>query len=195
MSNNFSHPQLQRARSGHKPALSNKQSSISTFSDVAMLPFSEAHKSLDERERAIAELIEIESQYNHLLALLIKHYVAPLTDSKLLTSEQHNILFPQISSIKELSDNFLNDLTARRVNWKPNESKLSDLFNTFTPWFRLYQDLVNNHEKAIHLIKELNQNKKWLAHCQRAQLQTQRLHLQTLQPLSFSLCPFSTTFT
>ncbi len=91
----------------------------------------EINKRENRREQATQELINTEAQYNILLALLVKHYVEPLKDYKTITSDQHTKLFPQLQSIKELSDNFLAALQQRRTKWDSNNTKLSDLFDIY----------------------------------------------------------------
>eukprot|EP01084_Bolivina_argentea_P036914 68241_1 len=146
----------------------------------------EAKERENRRETATQELINSETQYNILLALLIKHYVEPLKDYKtmgILTNDQHTKLFPQLQSIKELSDNFLAALQQRRRNWDSNTTKLSDLFDTFNPYFRMYQDHVNNRADTVELLKELNQKTKWVIHCQKVEQYCQRIPLSDLLKL------------
>eukprot|EP01083_Nonionella_stella_P107156 310046_1 len=146
------------------------------------------HKSVIERveeraqrrDQAIQDLLHSESQYNVLLGLLIHHYVSPLSDHKLINSKQHKTLFPALHSIKDLSDKFLHELRQRRKKWLPNVTKLSDLFETFTPFFRMYQHHVNNQEKALDLLSQLSQNKRWIVFCQKAQIHCQRMPLSDL---------------
>eukprot|EP01083_Nonionella_stella_P142338 440215_1 len=116
---------------------------------------------------ALIHLMDSESQFNELLNLLLSHYVVPLRDYKTINRKQHKTLFPALHSIKELSDKFLYELS------KPNVAKLSDLlilFDTFTPFFRLYQHPVKNQENALDLLKQLAQNKCWIVFCQKAQI-------------------------
>ena len=119
-----------------------------------------------KKERATQELVSTEVTYNTQLGLLIAHYVQPLSDYKLISSEQHSILFPQVQIIKGLSDTFLADLNKRRSDWDPKSSKLSDLFEKFTPYFRMYQGYVNNHEKALEMMRKLQDKEKWNEYCQ-----------------------------
>ncbi|ETO08194.1 hypothetical protein RFI_29198 [Reticulomyxa filosa] len=109
----------------------------------------ETEEREDRRERAIVELIETETTYCRLLDKLVKHYVIPLRDYKLLNEEQHKALFPQLEVIKQLSDTFLQDLTERRKSWDPNKSILSDLIEQFVPYFRMYQQLSKKKKKEL----------------------------------------------
>ena len=129
------------------------------------------------REKATQELVDTEVTYNTLLGLLITHYVKPLQDYKLITNEQHSTLFPQLQIIKGLSDKFLEDLKVRRENWDTKTSKLSDLFETFTPYFRMYQGYVNNHEKSVALMRKLSEKEKWTEYCANVRPLCQRFDL------------------
>lgn len=129
------------------------------------------------KEKATQELVDTEVTYNTLLGLLIEHYVKPLGDYKLITNDQHSTLFPQLQIIKGLSDKFLEDLKKRRENWDPKTSKLSDLFETFTPYFRMYQGYVNNHEKSVALMRKLNEKEKWTEYCTTVRPLCQRFDL------------------
>ena len=136
-----------------------------------------AAERVHRKEKATQELVDTEVTYNTLLGLLITHYVQPLQDYKLITNDQHATLFPQLQIIKGLSDKFLEDLKNRRENWNPKESKLSDLFETFTPYFRMYQGYVNNHEKSVALMRELNEKEKWTEYCTSVRPLCQRFDL------------------
>eukprot|EP01083_Nonionella_stella_P304857 1061208_1 len=116
-----------------------KSVTLSVEEENSILPLTHAQR----REKAIQDLMDSESQYNVLLNLLLSHYVVPLRDYKTINRKQHKTLFPALHSIKELSDKFLYELS------KPNVAKLSDLlilFDTFTPFFRLYQHPVKNQK-------------------------------------------------
>ena len=114
------------------------------------------------REKAIAELCQTETTYCNLLGLLIQYYVQPLSDYRLISEVEHNTLFPQLLIIRNLSEKFLADLTERRQNWDQDRTKLSDLFEEFTPFFKMYQGYVNGHEKAVQLMREMEDREKWL---------------------------------
>ena len=118
-----------------------------------------AKERAHRREKALSELVETEQTFSHRVGLLIAYYVKPLTDYKIVTADQHAILFPQLEVIKGLSDKFLTELIKRRENWDADSTKLSDLFEDFVPFFRMYQGYVNNHDKAVALMEKL-QNKK-----------------------------------
>eukprot|EP00484_Ammonia_sp_Unknown_P027509 CAMPEP_0197032254 /NCGR_PEP_ID=MMETSP1384-20130603/10974_1 /TAXON_ID=29189 /ORGANISM="Ammonia sp." /LENGTH=952 /DNA_ID=CAMNT_0042461887 /DNA_START=28 /DNA_END=2886 /DNA_ORIENTATION=- len=141
------------------------------------------------REKATQELVDTEVTYNTLLGLLIVHYVQPLADYKLITNEQHSTLFPQLQIIKGLSDKFLEDLKTRRESWDANTSKLSDLFETFTPYFRMYQGYVNNHEKSVALMRKLSEKEKWAEYCTNVRPLCQRFDLASLLILPIQRLP------
>ena len=82
------------------------------------------------------------------------------------TEVTYNTLFPQVQIIKGLPDKFLEDLRQRREQWDAQTSKLSDLFESFTPYFRVYQGYVNNHEKSVTLMRRLSEKEKWVEYCQ-----------------------------
>lgn len=138
-----------------------------------------AKERLHRREKATEELVDTETTYCTLLGLLIDHYVQPLSDYRLVTNDQHSTLFPQLVIIKGLSDKFLEDLKLRRSNesWDPHKTKLSDLFETFTPYFRMYQGYVNNHEKSVQLMRKLNEKEKWVEYAQTVRPLCQRFDL------------------
>lgn len=115
------------------------------------------------REKAIAELCSTETTYCTLLSLLIQNYVTPLADNKILQDFEHATLFPQLVLILGLSQKFLQELEERRSNdWNINETKLSDLFEKFTPFFKMYQGYVNGHEKAVNVMRTLEEREKWI---------------------------------
>eukprot|EP01083_Nonionella_stella_P041171 111650_1 len=139
-------------------------------------------KRSQSRETAIQDLYAAEQHYNALLRSTIQHYVTPLKNYQIISEKQHRTLFPELQSIKELSDTFLEDLNQRRLqcNWRPNSTKLSDLFDRFIPFFRMYQFALNNHDKTLELLQQLSQNKKWITFCQTAQLKCHHIPLSNL---------------
>eukprot|EP01084_Bolivina_argentea_P139540 245470_1 len=153
-------------------------------------PEDKAKLRLLRREKATQELVDTETTYCTLLGLLIEHYVKPLSDYKLVSNDQHNALFPQLQIIKGLSDKFLEDLKKRREdNWDPHKTKLSDLFETFTPYFRMYQGYVNNHEKSVALMRKLNEKEKWVEYAQTVRPLCQRFDLASLLILPIQRIP------
>eukprot|EP01084_Bolivina_argentea_P084050 152115_1 len=150
---------------------------------------SASEKAAMRKEKATQELVDTEVTYNTLLGLLISHYVLPLGDYKLVTNEQHNTLFPQLQIIKGLSDKFLEDLRTRRENWDALRSKLSDLFETFTPYFRMYQGYVNNHEKSVALMRKLGEKEKWTEYVATVRPLCERFDLASLLILPIQRLP------
>ena len=139
------------------------------------------------REKAIQELVDTEVTYNSLLGLLIAHYIDPLSNYKIISNEQHSTLFPQLFIIKGLSDKFLEDLRKRRGDWDISKSKLSDLFETFTPYFRMYQGYVNNHEKSVALLRKLNDKDKWIEYCNKVSPLCHRFDLARYASYEYNL--------
>ena len=146
-------------------------------------------KSAMRRDKAIKELVDTEQTYRDLLGLLIQWYVKPLSDYKLVSQDQHNSLFPQLQTILGLSERFLSDLKKRRQNWNDETSKLSDLFEQFTPFFRMYQGYVNNHEKAVNLLRKLESNKKWIDYTQMVRKNCNGFDLSSLLILPIQRIP------
>jgi len=152
-------------------------------------PADKAAERLHRKEKATMELVDTEVTYNTLLGLLIEHFVKPLGDYKLISTDQHNTLFPQVQIIKGLSDKFLEDLKERREHWDANTSKLSDLFETFTPYFRMYQGYVNNHEKSVTLMRRLQEKEKWVEYCATVRPLCNRFDLASLLILPIQRLP------
>ena len=116
------------------------------------------------REQAVKELIETEKTYVRLLGLTVTVYMDPLSQNgeykKLVTPKQHQVLFSDLKTILPFNDKFVKDLMGRHEKWNNNKSKIGDLFLDFCPYFRMYQNYLNNYENATQTLAKLQNTKK-----------------------------------
>lgn len=99
-------------------------------------------------------------------------YITPLSDpkskhSKIFTRPQLATLFGGIATIAELNRKFLQDLEQRVQSWGP-DSLLGDVFVTFSPYFKMYTQYINNQEKALDVLDQFKGHAKFVKFCQSA---------------------------
>ena len=104
------------------------------------------------------------------LKTLTEVYIEPLSESNVITAEQHSLLFNNIPTLLKLNERFKQALDAKYRNWNPSTSKIGDDFLEFAPYFTMYQGYLNNHDDASDLVTKLEKSSKEFAHfCELAQ--------------------------
>ena len=140
-----------------------------------------------KRQKAINELIATEKTYVNRLSLVIKYYVKPLKDSKIITHQQQLTLFSDIETIHELNLTFLSDL---QQSIHQNDIAMGGQFIKFTPYFKMYQNYMNKYQKAIVLLPQLlSKNKKFKEFCDTARLSCNNQQLQSFLILPIQRMP------
>ena len=91
--------------------------------------------------------------------------MTPLADGKLIKEKYYGALFPDISTILGLNMNLLNALKQKFDNWDNDKSVIGDEFVKFAPYFKMYQNYVNNHEQAARVLHGLEQQKSFQEFC------------------------------
>jgi len=121
------------------------------------------------REKAVREIVSTEKTYIQSLEFIINEYQKPLSQGRprLIPNEQVSMLCPIIlSNILTLNNKLLHDLETKVLADYDNESTpLAYLFKEFVPFFKMYTNYVNNHEKAATELRHLNDNEKFQKYC------------------------------
>ena len=100
----------------------------------------------EKRKKAVDELIQTEQTYIDRLTLCIDNFAKPLkNNNKLISFQNHETLFKDLEVIRGLNSTFLNDLQSSVANWDNNNTMIGDYFIKFTPYFRMYQNYMNNY--------------------------------------------------
>lgn len=107
------------------------------------------------RVRAVSELISTEKTYVENLQMLHILYCGPLRNNNMIKDKHYQTLFPDLETIIQLNSNLLDTLQQRFCDWNEDSSTIGDVILQFTPYFKMYQNYVNNHENATKLITEL----------------------------------------
>lgn len=115
------------------------------------------------RTRAITELVKTEETYVNHLQNLIKYYVGGLENNKLVSKADYVVLFPNdLKMICNLNGQLLKDLQ-KRVQECSDDSKLivSNILIDFAPFFKMYQNYMNNNHKQQAILKRLSNNRSF----------------------------------
>ncbi|ETO23510.1 RhoGEF domain-containing protein [Reticulomyxa filosa] len=123
--------------------------------DVAAID-SEKEKRARNRMRAIAELVETEQKYVLQLRELIDNWMRPLQEQQLISEVELKRIFPgDIVTIEKFNRVFLCNL---EHIWRDFDNEISFLgpeISSFIPYFKMYQNYLNNHPRASQTIQQL----------------------------------------
>jgi hypothetical protein len=130
-------------------------------------------KALDKRTRIVKEIVETEEAYVRKLSLVVDDFLSLLQNNVravetgslpeeelILSTDKQERLFSNLRIIRDLNRNFLQSLQERFGAWG-EASLLGDLFLNFGPFFKMYTEYVNNHDKATHLLKRFREERKY----------------------------------
>jgi FYVE/RhoGEF/PH domain-containing protein 3 len=127
-------------------------------------------KMLAKRDQVLQEIVDTERTYVKNLQELFTMYANPIKERNLLTAEQYNRVFSDLTIIKKLNEDFFNELEkvhtkitqvstgGRRVS-TPLES-IGQLFKNKAPAFKLYTNYINKYETSISVLEEATEMKK-----------------------------------
>lgn len=113
---------------------------------------SEQLQSEDQRKRIVQEILETEQKYVDYLTILVDYGMVPLRNEKILTESEIRTLFGNVDAILQFHRYLLEDMKVRIGNWT-EESCISDVFEKYYQYFRLYFQFVNNFDESDALLK------------------------------------------
>jgi FYVE/RhoGEF/PH domain-containing protein 5/6 len=133
-----------------------------------------------KRGQAVRELLETEKTYVNRMEMCIMYLIDPLAEQKKLISENdHQILFSDYKIIFSLNSQFLLDLTNAI-----QADALGKQFEKFCPYFRMYQNYLNNYDRAIVCLTKLQTKQAFNDFCNE-----QRVNCNGQQLQSFLILP------
>eukprot|EP01100_Stratorugosa_tubuloviscum_P000923 TRINITY_DN1201_c5_g1_i1.p1 TRINITY_DN1201_c5_g1~~TRINITY_DN1201_c5_g1_i1.p1 ORF type:complete len:1127 (-),score=499.92 TRINITY_DN1201_c5_g1_i1:73-3453(-) len=113
-----------------------------------------------KRTRILVEVFQTEETYVSSLELLLTYYLEPLT--KVLSREEHELIFETIKMIKAFNQEFLASLNAEKVK-SEEELTIGSVFLKNCAFMKIYANYCISYPKAVQLIEQLNSNKKFTA--------------------------------
>lgn len=140
----------------------------------------------EKRSLAVGELEKTEMSYLQQLKMLHDWYVNPLLQLRIITDEEHSMLFSQIGIILILNQTFQAKLSAaielekslgtetigteeleekKSVGTEKKEDEVKSLgaeMLSFCPYFKIYRQYVTNYDKASILLKQLKARPEFL---------------------------------
>ena len=136
------------------------------------------YKTIDPKEQSgklrakvVDELLSTEKTYVSCLDNLIRYFMVPLQskiNGKLFLSQtDHSTIFPSdINTIYGFHTQLLVEMAKIISNWNNDTSKIGNIFVKYGQLFKMYQNYMNNHEKAsVCLSKIVNKNTKVMYIC------------------------------
>ncbi|ETO04030.1 hypothetical protein RFI_33372, partial [Reticulomyxa filosa] len=113
-------------------------------------------KWAQKRVHSIEELIKTEQTYVDSLTLCIDLFVTPLEHMpKALSRNDHRVLFSDIKTIRGINQAFLQELLHQWKSFQNHNTKIGEHFIKFTPYFRQYQNYLNNYGNAMDLLFQI----------------------------------------
>eukprot|EP01084_Bolivina_argentea_P204713 349634_1 len=116
------------------------------------------------RMKVVNELLQTEKTYVQCLDNLIRHCMLPLqskNDKLFLSPTEHQTIFPSdIRTIYMFHSKLLVEFAKVHSNWDNDTSKIGNIFVKYGQLFKMYQNYMNNYEKAVSCLSTLkNKNK------------------------------------
>lgn len=122
---------------------------------------SKEEKNKRKRRGVIMELIDTEKNYLDKIKAMQDIVALPMVKEKVITQQQANILFSTcLKPIIDLSGFLHTDLSRAFETFDPDKVFFGSIFKTYSPFFMLYSDYVNNYERAETLRLKLAQSDK-----------------------------------
>eukprot|EP01133_Synstelium_polycarpum_P017203 gene17203-20502_t len=135
---------------------------------------------MEKRWNILKEILSTEQAYNTFLSVVIDVYLATIKQRDIVSADDIELIFSNITSIKSANDEILQRLKERIEIIQLASSPLiviSDIFIDLGPFLKIYSIFVNNYyNKAIKTIKSLTTgSKKFKAYLQKGKLQEAKL--------------------
>ncbi|ETO18342.1 trichohyalin, partial [Reticulomyxa filosa] len=110
-------------------------------------------KWAQKRVHSIEELINTEQTYVDSLSLCIDLFANPLENMpKAISRNDHRVLFSDIKTIRGINEAFLQELLQDWKSFDNDKTMIGEHFIKFTPYFRQYQNYLNNYGNSIDLL-------------------------------------------
>eukprot|EP01084_Bolivina_argentea_P271362 461715_1 len=134
------------------------------------------------RNKVIEELVITEKKYINGLNNLIKIFIEPLEENDVISNNDFHILFPKdIKTIYNLHTILLTEFQKQFKNLSTNnDCNIGKIFIEHAAMFKMYQNYLNNHHKTTQKLSQLQQKKKFIKWCNKAQ---SKINNQTLGSL------------
>jgi hypothetical protein len=112
------------------------------------------------REHAAKELLSTERTYADGLRIMVECYIQPftiLTDTvkQIISTNDIKILFSNCRQLSMFHAQMLAKLTDRLSDYNATTTRLGDVFVELAPFFKVYQEYVNNYDTAQKHLLEL----------------------------------------
>ena len=142
-------------------------------------------ESLKERHQIAFEILTTERTYIKNLITVIKYFLSPMRETKILDQKDIAKIFSNLEKIHGLNSKIHIDLEKKLESWG-NQTTIADVFLNFMQEFDLYSEYLLNHHNAIVLVNQLKDNKKIGQFLQSAKEQKE---CEGLDLLSFLIMP------
>ena len=115
----------------------------------------------------VNEIHETEKSYVSDITTIIDVYLIPLVKYNIITSEESNLLFSNIETLRDLNESMLRDLqsscTTHSIDQhsvKDNsEETVGECLGRYGNFFKLYNDYISNYHQNVHNVLNILENR------------------------------------
>jgi hypothetical protein len=79
----------------------------------------------------------------------------PFKEQNLIDDEEDRILFPNLGSMKKLSEELLKNLNNFIENWHPHNTMIGEVVINYHKYFIIYREYCNNFMKGQVIVKDI----------------------------------------
>eukprot|EP00027_Filamoeba_sp_ATCC50430_P004689 CAMPEP_0168564432 /NCGR_PEP_ID=MMETSP0413-20121227/13246_1 /TAXON_ID=136452 /ORGANISM="Filamoeba nolandi, Strain NC-AS-23-1" /LENGTH=1024 /DNA_ID=CAMNT_0008596111 /DNA_START=188 /DNA_END=3258 /DNA_ORIENTATION=- len=159
----------------HADQSARKLTKKATLADInqATKPVAASSSNPEEQEKKrtniVKEVHQTELHYVEALRAVMKVFVNPLYESRVIPPEKVNRIFGGVERLINYHEHFFKAMTERVNNWSPIQL-FGDLFVKEADFLVTYSNYVNNYNGAIETLKkELSENSQFHAFIKKAE--------------------------
>ncbi|KAJ3437598.1 faciogenital dysplasia protein [Anaeramoeba flamelloides] len=152
------------------------------------VPFAEETK-LKKRKLVIIELVKTEEDYVNDLRTIIKHYLDPITENKIVKEKDIPLIFSHTKIIETVNTMLLANL---HKEYPRDEDKIAymnvgTIFIQIAEFFKVYSQYCSNHVNAVNTVVKYSQNQSFQQFCENNKLKIPQV--RNLELLDFLIKP------
>ncbi|KAJ6233259.1 faciogenital dysplasia protein [Anaeramoeba flamelloides] len=140
----------------HSKSLKNN---IDEKENKSSIPFAEETK-LKKRKQVIIELVKTEEDYVNDLRTIIKHYLDPITNQKIVKEKDIPLIFSHTKMIETVNSMILDNLNKA---YPQDEDEIANMnvgkiFIQIAEFLKVYTQYCSNHENAVNTVVKYSSN-------------------------------------
>ncbi|XP_046391456.1 rho guanine nucleotide exchange factor 39 isoform X3 [Ischnura elegans] len=115
------------------------------------MPETEDMRKINLRSQAVHEILTSEASYLKHLELIMRYFMKPIKDKKLMSDEDFTVIFGNIETIYHVNGELLHEV-------KSNQENIAAAFLKLAPFMKLYSVYACDYERALAQLNLLLKN-------------------------------------